>query len=651
MLSALRQPASGGRKPPDSFGSQNQGAYAPRSPGRLILVALALCLAVPGAAHAALDPELKTPYQLQIVLQVAEHRLLTPVFQEQLARELRDHLQLTYGALARVEVVRGHKLLKDVRARGLEALDSWRELSPLKTHFVLIDYADGQYRIRARQQDGATGLASPVIRSVATSERNLVARTAARLVDQDFGLNGTVVRVQGKDIEVAIKGGALGVPLGRWIRRGEVFAIARLTKEGGKQRSERVLWALLQVADEPSKGICRCRLYDRFEGETVNENQPGVLGYRCLKLTTIRGPLRLRVVTDDKQEAFLNGVRVDVRRTPDDRQPWARTTGLDGLIVTPDSYLDVAFVKVSRGGDDPAVFAVEIVDDRITKCPVAISAKAVALGQVNLRRDRWVRRAIEDLHVVAGRFSDLKAALERSTEAGLDMARQVRQGIVADVDSLTGERNQLYEAGKSAAGLDLSEGEQWLQRLQERRGELDRLITGLEEAIREANSPQTKALQTKLERARLRETEADYDGALALYEEVLRQRPNQPQIKAYLDKLKAAWQTKDAAHTQAREFIYQTWPRLEPADLKVHMDQAARAFVTCRERGDRLTLRKLRQGNTLHAVKINKRLGELRWDGDDPRAETRTLIAVAGQLRRLEADVTAFLTAGKPAGK
>src|SRR5436309_6751576 len=189
-----------------------------------------LCLAMASPARAALDPELKTPYQLRVVLQIADHRALTPVFQQQLQRELAGQLQLTYGPLARVEVVRVHRLLKDIRARGLQALAEWGELSEFKTHFILLDYADGRYRLQARQHDGLTGMASPVIRRDQTAAPRLVARTAARLVDRDFGLTGTVLSVKGDEVEVGIKGGDLGVPLTRWIRPGEVFAIARVSK-------------------------------------------------------------------------------------------------------------------------------------------------------------------------------------------------------------------------------------------------------------------------------------------------------------------------------------------------------------------------------------------------------------------------------------
>src|SRR5262245_38287619 len=88
----------------------------------------------------ALEPGFDKPYRLQIVLHIAENRFLTPVFQDQVERDLRDRLQLDLGALARVEIVRTHPLLRAIEARGLEnALDGSDMLVDVKTHFVLIN--------------------------------------------------------------------------------------------------------------------------------------------------------------------------------------------------------------------------------------------------------------------------------------------------------------------------------------------------------------------------------------------------------------------------------------------------------------------------------------------------------------------------------
>src|SRR5260370_42054304 len=86
-------------------------------PARRILASLiVLFFWQPSRARADLDPGFDQPYHLQIVLHIADNRFLTPIFQEQVERELRDHLQLTYGPLAKVEVVRHHPLLREVRA-------------------------------------------------------------------------------------------------------------------------------------------------------------------------------------------------------------------------------------------------------------------------------------------------------------------------------------------------------------------------------------------------------------------------------------------------------------------------------------------------------------------------------------------------------
>src|SRR5438132_6683022 len=148
-----------------------------------------------GAMRAQLDPELNKPYQLQVVLHISENRSLTAVFRDQIERDLRDSLQAALGRLARVQVLPNHKLLPEVEAKGLgRALDGWNFITGTKLHFVLIDYVDGRYEIQARQYDGVAGLASPVVRRPPQpiTDRLLVARSAALLVSEDFGVVGTV---------------------------------------------------------------------------------------------------------------------------------------------------------------------------------------------------------------------------------------------------------------------------------------------------------------------------------------------------------------------------------------------------------------------------------------------------------------------------
>ena len=185
---------------------------------------------------AALDPGTKKPYQLQIVLHVGPNRVFTPLFQEQLQRDLANQLQHLFSDLARIEVVRAHPLLADVQAKGLDqALERWDALSERTTHFVLLDYADGMYQMQTRFHDGMTGQPGPLTRTQ-TADRASVAHRIARLIETAFSPVGTVTSV-GKDVTLMLQGGELGVPMDRWVKSGQVFAVSRIAKEGGRTRA------------------------------------------------------------------------------------------------------------------------------------------------------------------------------------------------------------------------------------------------------------------------------------------------------------------------------------------------------------------------------------------------------------------------------
>jgi hypothetical protein len=52
-----------------------------------------LCLlALPAISDTNRDPGLRTPYDLEVVVRVAPHRLMTAEFQSQIERQLRDSL-------------------------------------------------------------------------------------------------------------------------------------------------------------------------------------------------------------------------------------------------------------------------------------------------------------------------------------------------------------------------------------------------------------------------------------------------------------------------------------------------------------------------------------------------------------------------------
>ena len=71
------------------------------------------------------------------------------------------------------------------------------------------------------------------------------------MIDRDFGLVGTVEpNPKGQEVKLTIKGSGLGVPLDRWLKKDEVFAIARIQRGGRGLQATREEAAVLQVIDD-----------------------------------------------------------------------------------------------------------------------------------------------------------------------------------------------------------------------------------------------------------------------------------------------------------------------------------------------------------------------------------------------------------------
>lgn len=627
----------------------------------LTLLLSSLCsLCLCGSSFAALDSEANRPYHLRVVLHLASNRLLTPVFKEQLRRELHDSLQASLGALGKVEVVDRHPLLKEIDARGLAtALEGWKSVSEIKTHFVLIDFADGQYVIQAGQHDGSTGLVSPVrqLRLADPADRPIIARTVTLLIDRDFGLVGTIEGKGKNEVTVTFKGSGLGVPLERWVQKDEVFALAQIVRGRDGLQSFRVPWALLQLFDDPKAGVCRCRLYHRYANPLASG--PSVLGYRCLKLGTTRGPLRLRLV-DDKTLAPLAGLQVLVNDhgfQPTDKPVQRGTTRPDGLLpagTTEPSFNHVAFVRVLSGTTPVANIPVEILDDRIVVCRVNVDAKVEALGQLDLRKKRWVSRLYENLLVQAELSKEISDLIGKSLNAqALVRAESGLKALQADLENLTLEVVELRNAAKAlpaGATLNLSEGEQRFREIEAWKEKLQVTVKNLKEVIEEKDNKAAKALVAQ---AQALEDQAEYAQAIELYKKALELVGKQPDLAKHLQELERVWTPKNKDHSQARAFIYETWPKLDTVrKIKSNLEQARKAFQACREAGDHLTPGKLLLTSIAHVQLLEKELAALNpQGGEDAREKIKQIEEVAGALEKFLKEVSDFVQTAKPPAK
>jgi hypothetical protein len=634
--------------------------FGPSSPIPKLLVSFLFCyvLLLPfSLAYAGLDPETDKPYTLQVVLGIAQHRLLTPVFQDQVLRELRDSLQAAMGDLTNVAVLRDHPLLKEIEARGLQkALDGWNSFSTTKTHFVLVDFVDGRYEIQARQCDGMTGLPSPVVRSAQTLDRQLVAREAALLINQDFGLIGTPreeakgIKSEGERLDILLKGGKRGVSLARWVKKDDVFAVVQIVQQssGARLRSYRLPWTFLRVAQEPKDERCFCRLY--FRNENPLPSGQGVVGYRCIKLGTTVAPLRLRVVADDRLGTPLAGLQVWFNDDGFSQTPRERTsTKADGVAKTERTYTNLAFVRILRPGVPVAQFPVAILENRTVTCAVAVNPETERRGQLLVRRDRWTRRLDDSLAVSVTAVRELNALLAQSRENALARAQSALKSLQEDILDLLAEQETLRKDAQALkAKPDLTDGEQRLRELQGRREELERFIASLQDIIKDPIRQKWKQL---VEQARLHESQFEYPDAIALYESVLSQGVEDDRIRQHVDELKRAWALKnDTTHPKARYFVYDVWVKLTTAaQVQARLNEAREALATCREVGDYLAPQMLLRINALHASNLEKEVESLRpQENEDDRKTVDTILALTEELKRLNDEAREWVRKAKP---
>jgi hypothetical protein len=596
-----------------------------------------------------------------VVLGIGEHRLLTTVFRDRVARELGESLQAALGDLAVVEVTREHPRLKEVLRGGLQqALDAWKDVDGVKTHFVLIDYVNGGYEIQTRQHDGLTGQASAVVRRtlLPDSDRELVARTAAIMVGKDFGVVGTVtgdLDLKDETVRVTLKGSGLGVPLGDWVKPEEVFLLVQVTAGAGGERALQVPFAVLRVQRGPDNGVCVCQLFHRHKDPL--QKGRGILGYRCLKWSTTRAPLRLRLVQARAGTPIPNQ-HVDVRRQGFTREGLTKVQGAtdpDGYFSTekdPDHGLfdNVAFVSVVSGMTPLANVPVPVVDDRTVVIPMNLATDSAM--QLAFRKDQWVTQVYRSWRALVDLFKDMDTLLKaRKRDEALGQARQLLADLDKDLTQFAQQRTELLRDAQGTR-LDLSGGDAAIAQLKSGREKLQGVIAKLQKVVGEESDLKRRELQDKLSRAQLLENEADFEGALRLYGEVLDSNQGDAELRKKYATLKAAWAVKGPQHRWAREFIYDKWPTFDPLTLLKPLQEAQKALKICEEVGDTLAPQKLLLVASGHAAKLQDRVNALRPDeNEDDKALAKVAVQVAEELNRLIKDVKAYLDKAAPAEK
>ncbi|HEY7425928.1 MAG TPA: hypothetical protein VH682_16980 [Gemmataceae bacterium] len=622
---------------------------------------LAGALVFPTAAQA--QSELNKPYELHIVVHVAQNRLLTDVFRERIERELHDGFQAGLGDMGRVEVAHKHPRLADVLARGLkQSLDDWKDRSGVKTHFVLIDFSGVHYEIQARQYDGTTMRASPVVRRSRTRDRDFVAKAAALLLEQDFGILGTVKTEPEKPqekVRVELRGGALG-NMARWVHKDDIFALA--PPDGGSPKA--LKWSLLQVEEPPAEnardGACVCRFFHRYR-------LPSIAGYHCIKLGTVRTALRLRW----GQEMPNGGLRqldsttlyVHIRRhgfQGEDATRLQTSTGRGGVLDTvglgeQGVFTNVAFVSVTNGvtGPKPQV-PIALVDDQ----PIFIGVNATQDPDTlfKIHKAAWQTEVSESLLVQINLFKRLEelGAQAKPREEIIQEAERGRKRSQDDRANLNTQKAALLEeAKKKGLKLDTPREDKRLQELADGELALDQFIADQKKAEEKENDPQRKKWLSEVGQANLLEKDLEFDKALAIYEKIQKEGYKDAELDKHLGAVRKIWKPPaNAEHEDARKFIYRVWPTLDTDRLEESMPKVRKALKTCADAGDLPSLQKLFKGLEGHADRVAKELSELQPklnpDDDEP---ARLRQKVGGDLLKLGKEIQEEVLKAQPDNK
>jgi hypothetical protein len=592
-------------------------------------------------AHAQFNPETKTPYLWRVVLKAQGHPLLSPTFRAQLRRDLEAALQPDLGPLGVVEVVdladierdQWEPLWQQFDDKGFAALDASRDLSGTKTHFLKIEYKDGLYHLESRQHDGFTGLSSgysgyaaPVVRKQSTRAPEMVGRIAGLMLDRDFGLDGTVEPIIGntREVKVIVRGGQLG-PLTRFVQKDDIFAVSEVTETKrpapppprtatgkviqqpgaapppglvSKPRSG----CLLRVTEVGPDGVLRCAL---LATKPLEPRPANVAGYRCMRLGTVTAPLTVRIVSSTTATAAKTSDLVTLRANDkgfeSPENPGTLLTPKAGQFLSPQPLNNVAFISVTLGPTQKKQFPVPILGTETVSLLVEVNPKdeekaayekelAATLAQVE-----DARNALSICFDAIIKFSD-----KNKRKEAMDRAKGGYQASTAVATNVGEELKRLRENQDKSprSARDLKRIELLLAALQESNKQLEGYIVKLEDSLKQESDPTRNAKSTLSEelqdRIKLHLSRGEVDQALSAYDQLAAALPDNAEVKARRDKLKADWAPKSDGHARARDYILKTFANLANLpDYKDSQKTLEDAIKVCKDNSDQYTLRRL----------------------------------------------------------
>lgn len=576
------------------------------------------------AANGQAADERDQPYGIRVVFDWMPHRHFTEPFRRQLVRGVHGNLQAALGKFARVEVIDGHQLPSEQRnAPG--------ELVPYKTHVVRLAFEEDHYRIRMQQIDGYTGLTSGAERVIQTHDRALLQRLIGITLERDFGWVGSFDLNQrvGDRVRLKLFAGNIEGPLDRWLKVGEVFAVARIrtpptrrpepfsgktaavpAKSGSGNKGvsrnissgpmgERLEGVLLQLVGPPLNGYCECRILSRYQDPFSGGR---ALEYRCLKLGTTTAVVQVQLLAPNGEPLVSPNLRVRFQRNFGDNTVPTTVGNRESIFTSPEPMTHLACVQVQFGERVLGRVPLDVQEGRIVPLTFRLDANADKLIELTRLRQDSLARVIEARLIQSRCLEELKILTQQAkNEEALQRVRSAYKAVESERDLIRERIAQLKQriATDKLPNTDdyARDAEFNFQQLQEQQNKLAEYIAELDKAIAQANDPNRKKendeLEQQLRQARLLAKQGSYDEAIAAYDALLAKK-EQPQVRAERDQLFAQWQPRDAEHANARKFLLDVWLKsTQVDDIRKRLKEAKAAIAKCQQVGDRLTINRV----------------------------------------------------------
>jgi hypothetical protein len=638
---------------------------------RLFVTLLVLLFA--SACARAIDPETSLPYRWRVIVQFQPSPLFTPAFRKQLLDDTRAALQPAIGAVGIVEVQdiqvmpMRDELTKAFLETGWPALDlpKFRELTGLKTHFVRLSATGGTLRVEARQHDGSSGLALPVVRSKETRDPQTLNRLVGLVLGNDFGPVATVEvpEKESEYVKVRFRGGSLAgfdrqVKVGDILIVGEIFEQKRPDNPNLNSRTTRneptsppLLigkpreYTLLRIESLGTAGQASCRVLTRFQNAfSITRTRVGV---RAMKISTMESPVQLRIV-DQAGVTPAAGTLLQVRASDIDFLPTAaardRLELRDGVFRSGRPLRNVACVVVTLGSAKEERFPVPIMDGKPMSLKFVVDAKMAARVDYETRLMAFMNRVIALSETQLTLVKDLARliingkngpALERAVEGLANLSEQDKF-----VTAEQAELKKAAEANDPDFAARLAAADKQLQALREGRPGIESKVEDLRKTLDRATDTAnfekefaakeiTLAIRRLIEAGEIPEALEEFDRLYNL--------TKQEATKEQKAKIETEWKPRNDAHKKARDFVINTWRQQSTLEeFTRNLEKLQDAHKTLIDNEDRLGLRNFVTAMDQTYAKFKDILERLDPNTESDKPALLELRTLSEELRKLE---------------